>query len=119
MPSLGDTSLVPTTEAEEGPYQEEHRAALVMGHDGDDTGQLARVKFRVDGNGDQVRLLALLAPADMMQSGHGFQVRSAASAPKTTWRTTCEECGIALPPPAADGQVPGGGVRRRRVMPRR
>lgn len=104
MTSLGDTRLEPpTTGAPEERNREEHRAPLAMGHDGDDTGQLTRLKLRIDGNGDQTRLLASLAPADMMQSGHGFQIRDMGATPKTVWRTTCELCGVALALPAAEG----------------
>lgn len=103
MTSLGDTSLVPAIEVLEGPHPEEHRAPLTMGHDGDDSVQLTSVKFRLDGNGDQARLLASLAPADMLQSGHGFLIRDIGTTRKTFWRTTCELCGTALAPPAAEG----------------
>ncbi|WP_420879810.1 hypothetical protein [Rhodococcus sp. (in: high G+C Gram-positive bacteria)] len=104
MVSLGDTSL-PEPEESQDRWHDEDRAPLVMGHDGDDTGPLTKQKFRIDGNGDEKRLLALLAPTDMMQSGHGFAIRDIGAAPKTTWRTTCELCGTALPLPAADGWV--------------
>lgn len=103
MTSLGETSLGPAIEAFEGSRPEEHRAPLAMGHDGDDSGQLTSVKFRLDGNGDQARLLASLAPADMLQSGHGFLIRDIGTTRKTFWRTTCELCGTALAPPAAEG----------------
>ncbi|WP_457160555.1 hypothetical protein, partial [Mycobacteroides abscessus] len=41
-------------------------APLVMGDDGDDAGKLTKTKFRIDGNGDPERMLAQLAPQDML-----------------------------------------------------
>lgn len=87
------------------PNYEPYRAPLEAGSDGDDIGKQTKVKFRVDGNGDPERLLAQLAPADMLQSGHGFLIRDAGEPPKTIWRTSCEVCGSALPLPGAEGWV--------------
>lgn len=56
------------------------QAPLVTGV-GNDVGQLTKIKFRVDGNGDQERLVASLAPADMIQSGHGFMIDNCRSRP--------------------------------------
>lgn len=114
LQSLGDVSLEKSgidAATEDAPLttvkdpHEVNRAPLVFGHDGDDTGQRTRIKFRVDGNGDQDRLLAELAPSDMLQSGHGFLIRDVGTAPKTPWRTTCELCGTALAQPAAEGWI--------------
>jgi hypothetical protein len=108
--SLGDTNLAdhynvpepeyvpPPSKGLDSAYDE---ALLVMGDDGDDTGRITKVKFRVGGNGDAERTLAALAPRDLMSSGHGFLIRDPGEPPKTDWRTTCEVCGDPLPPPAA------------------
>lgn len=40
--------------------------------------------------------------ADLLNSGHGFIVRSASAKPRTVWRTTCEVCGGPLPAPGDD-----------------
>ncbi len=74
----------------------------VPGNDGDDIGKLTKVKFRVDGNGDLERLMASMAPADLMQSGHGFLVRSMGGRPKTVWPTSCELCGSTIIAPAEE-----------------
>ncbi|SLI45987.1 Uncharacterised protein [Mycobacteroides abscessus subsp. massiliense] len=117
LPSLGDDYLTDLTPTSEGvvPLTEGWRSPpetialdatdqppLVMGDDGDDTGRLVKVKIRVDGNGDAERTLAQLAPRDMLDSGHGFLVRSADPAPKTVWATNCEVCGGPLLPPASE-----------------
>lgn len=60
-------------------------ADLDMGTDGDDVGRSAK---------DQ-------AVVDMLDSGHGFLVRSV-DKPKTEWRQTCEICECPLPTPAPD-----------------
>lgn len=108
FPSLGDEDLVtstpvtelvvPLTEGWRSPTETitldpTDEAPLVMGDDGDDTGKLTKIKFRIDGNGDTERMLDQLAPQDMLDSGHGFMVRTQTVQPKTEWRTTCEVCG--------------------------
>ncbi|MEV4635252.1 hypothetical protein AB0J79_18665 [Rhodococcus coprophilus] len=111
LPSLGNASLeLATTEDTEDRNGEEHRASLEMGHDGDDDGQPEMIRHRLNGprNGNddtEDEPPSLLAPSDMMQSGHGFQIRDLGARPKTEWRTTCELCGDPLPPPAADGWI--------------
>ncbi|UTT48919.1 hypothetical protein [Rhodococcus gordoniae] len=107
LPSLGNASLeLVTTEGAEDRNGEEHRAPLEMGHDGDDDGQPEKIRYRLNGprsgSGDTDELPSLLAPSDLMQSGHGFQIREFGARPKTEWRTTCELCGVALTPPADD-----------------
>ncbi len=103
FPSLGNTDLIELVKVPEEPtvgcpgtitLDATDQPPLVMGDDGDDTGRLTKVKFRADGNGDQERALALLAPQDMLDSGHGFMVRSANSQPETAAR--CEMCGDPL-----------------------
>jgi len=111
MGSLGDTNLADHYETPEPEYAPppsqgldsayDDESPLVVGDDGDDTGQITKVKFRIDGNGDAERTLAALAPRDLMSSGHGFMVRDLGEPPKTDWRQTCEVCGDPLPPPAA------------------
>lgn len=108
FPSLGDEDLVtltpvtevvvPLTEGWRSPTETitldaTDEAPLVMGDDGDDTGKLTKTKFRIDGNGDTERVLAQLVPQDLLESGHGFMVRTQLVAPKTEWRQTCEVCG--------------------------
>lgn len=111
FPSLGDTDLIELVTVPEEPtvgwpgtitLEATDQPPLVMGHDGDDTGMLGTVKFRADGNGDPQRALALLAPQDMLNSGHGFMVRSASAQPVTT--AHCEICGDPLIA-SADGWV--------------
>lgn len=80
------------------------QAPLALGDN--EPGQLTKVKLRVDGNGDQERLIASLAPADMMQSGHGFMVDDRRSRPwKTAKRTHCAHCGGPLPKPDVSNYV--------------
>ncbi|AFR50026.1 hypothetical protein KTR9_3391 [Gordonia sp. KTR9] len=38
---------------------------------------------------------------DLLNSGHGYQIRDVDSRPKTTWATRCEICGESLPMPDA------------------
>lgn len=108
LPSLGEEDLttlisvpeevVPLTHGWRSPTETialdpTDEAPLVMGDDGDDAGKLTKAKFRIDGNGDPERMLAQLAPQDMLDSGHGFMVRTQTVQPRTEWRTTCEVCG--------------------------
>ena len=88
-------TLAPPERAESG-YDDE--SPLVVGGDGDDVAAFTRTKLRVDGNGDQEKTLAALAPGDLSQSGHGFVVRSLGDPPKTEWRQTCEVCGDPMLP---------------------
>lgn len=69
-----------------GLFRRTGETPLVMGHDGDDVGR---------SDGDQ-------AIKDMLESGHGFLVRSAPELPKTLGRMTCEVCGGPLPTPGDD-----------------
>jgi len=85
---------------------------MQMGDDGDDIGKLTKIKFRIDGNGDTERQLNLLAPVDMLQSGHGFMVRDLGERPRSDWAKSCELCGMQLLPPAGEwvcevGNLPG------------
>lgn len=108
LPSLGNASLeLVTTEDTTDRNGEEHRASLEMGHDGDDEGSPEKISYRLNvprsGNDDvEDERPTLLAPSDLMQSGHGFQICDLGARPKTEWRTTCEQCGVALTPPADD-----------------
>lgn len=75
-------------------------APLTPGDDGDDVKKLTPIKFRIDGNGDQQRLVASLAPRDMVASGHGFLIDDRRSRPwKTMRRTHCAYCGGPMPAP--------------------
>jgi hypothetical protein len=74
LSSLGDSDLAdfypvpkdePALAVPAGLDQYYDEAPLVMGDDGDDTGRITKVKFRVDGNGDAERSLAALAPRDI------------------------------------------------------
>ena len=74
LSSLGDSDLAdfypvpkdePALVVPAGLDQYYDEAPLVMGDDGDDTGRITKVKFRVDGNGDAERSLAALAPRDI------------------------------------------------------
>ncbi|AWT52591.1 hypothetical protein D806_016070 [Mycolicibacterium smegmatis MKD8] len=105
MPELGDSNLADVfsaPELEPGTFTRQGEYPLTIGTDGDDVGRRAKIKVRVDGNGDPERTLAQLAPDDLMASSHGFLIRTV-EAPKTTWRTTCEVCDRPLPlTPAAE-----------------
>lgn len=109
LPSLGDKNLAdyhpPMAQLEIPDFLADYGQQvqlLQMGSDGDDIGKLTKVKVRVDGNGDPERTLAQLAPHDMLDSGHGFVVRSADPAPKTEWATDCEVCGDPILPSAGE-----------------
>ncbi|MBS1692267.1 MAG: hypothetical protein JST91_08600 [Actinobacteria bacterium] len=80
---------LPLSEIDEVPGE----SPLLIGSDGDDIGQQTKVKFRVDGNGDPERQLALFVPYDMLASAHGYLIQDLGDRPKTMPRDECELCG--------------------------
>ena len=81
---LGDDGVVPV--ADRPPlFKDAGEYDLEIGTDGDDIGAPAYEQ----------------AIGDMLNSGHGFQVRRIEK-PKTKWRATCEVCDGPLPTPGDD-----------------
>lgn len=91
--------------ADSGKRRVVEQAPLEPGQAADDLGQQTRIKFRIDGNGDQDRMLASLAPADMMQAGHGYLIDDRSTPWKTARRMGCANCGGPLPRPKVDQYV--------------